>query len=214
MTNGLALRKHAALVREHTARVFVSWDAATDDVYEQIRGVRGLSAVREGVRALSGHHAHARVTVWAENIPELPAIYAAAKEAGCTELSLLASDTSSAGFGDRAEVRGTPPRADQLPALQAFLEGVRSDPFVVMSDYSASRLVLLSKGEGQAPRCSAPWTSGVVDPVGRWRHCFFLASEADVEHGLKAAMRAARRERRGLDIATNPVCARCVCWRG
>ncbi len=70
LTNGLALRKHASLVREHANRIFVSWDAASDAVYERIRGVRGLEAVREGVRALAGHHAHARVTVWAENIPD------------------------------------------------------------------------------------------------------------------------------------------------
>lgn len=213
MTNGFALRKHAALVREHAARVFVSWDAASEEVYEQIRGIRGLAAVREGVRALAGHHAHARVTVWAENIPELASIRAAAREAGCTEMSLLAADTTSAGFGERGEVRGTAPRADQRAQLQAFVESLRGDPFVVMSEYARSRLVLLSMGGVQAARCSAPWTSGVVDPTGRWRHCFFLASTADVEHGLKAAARAARGQRRMLDIGSNPACARCVCWR-
>ncbi|MDP2316585.1 MAG: radical SAM protein [Pseudomonadota bacterium] len=213
MTNGLALRKHAALVREHTTRVFVSWDAASDDVYERIRGVRGLTAVRDGVRALAGHHAHARVTVWAENAAELASIREAARGAGCTEMSLLAADTSSAGFGEREEQRGTPPRADQLPLIQAFLESVRGDPFVVMSEYSRARLLLLASGRQQAPRCSAPWTSGVVDPTGHWRHCFFLESSADVQAGLGHAMRAARRERRGIDVAANPVCARCVCWR-
>ena len=213
MTNGLALRKHAALVREHAARVFVSWDAASEQVYERIRGVRGLAAVRDGVRALAGHPAHARVTVWAENIGELVSIRGAAQEAGCTEMSLLASDTSSQGFGERGESRGTPPRFDQLPQLQAFIESVLGDPFVVMSDYSKARLLLLSKGEVRAPRCTDPWTSGVVDPTGRWRHCFFLESAADVRDGLKTAARAARRQRRALDVETNPVCARCVCWR-
>lgn len=214
MTNGLALRKHAALVRAHAAQVFVSWDAASDDVYERIRGVRGLAAVRDGVRALEGHHAHARVTVWAENVTELPAIREAAQAAGCTEMSLLACDTSSGGFGARDEARGTSPRTEQMPLLASFLESVRDDPFVAMSEYSRARLLLLAGGGTEAPRCSAPWTSGVVDPTGKWRHCFFLETTGTVERGLAAAMRGARVERRRLDVETNPTCARCVCWRG
>jgi MoaA/NifB/PqqE/SkfB family radical SAM enzyme len=214
ITNGLALRKHAELVRAHAARVFVSWDAATEETYERLRGVRGLTAVREGVRALGGHHAHARVTVWAENIRELGAIRDAAREAGCTEMSLLAADTSSGGFGERGSERGRPPGPDQVALLGEFLATVRDDPFVVMSAYAKERLVLLSEGRTAAARCSAPWTSGVVDPTGRWRHCFFLESSAGTADGVRAAMRAARPERRELDIASNPVCARCVCWRG
>lgn len=213
-TNGLALQKHAELVRAHAARVFVSWDAATEGTYERLRGVRGLSAVREGVRALGGHHAHARVTVWAENIGELEAIREAAQEAGCTEMSLLAADTTSGGFGERGVERGRTPRPDQLPFLRAFLSSVRDDPFIVMSEYAKKRVVLLSEGLAEPPRCSAPWTSGVVDPTGRWRHCFFLESSADVTNGLRSAMRRARPERRGLDVAQGPACARCVCWRG
>lgn len=213
MTNGLVLRRHAALVRTHTSQVFVSWDAASDAVYERIRGVRGLEAVREGVRALEGHHAHARVTVWAENIPELTALRQATQAAGCTEMSLLAADTSSAGFGERDDVRGTPPRPEQVAELRTVLDLVHDDPFVVMSEYSRERLVLLTAGLSAAPRCTAPWTSGVVDPTGRWRHCFFLASHADVGAGLKVAARNARGERRALDVGSNPVCARCVCWR-
>lgn len=213
VTNGLALRTHAGLVREHAGEVYVSWDAASEDVYEQVRGVRGLGALRDGVRALGGHQAHARVTVWAENVEELPAIRLDAQAAGCTEMSLLACDTTSDGFGARGERRGARPRPEQLPLLRAFVEGARGDPFVAMSAYALDRVLALSEGGAEAPRCTAPWTSGVVDPVGRWRHCFFLPSQADVGSGLGPAVRAARRERRELDVHTNPVCARCVCWR-
>ena len=213
MTNGLALRKHADLVRAWVMRVYVSWDAATDDTYARLRGVRGLSAVRDGVRALEGHPTHARVTVWAENIGELGAIRDAARAAGCTEMSLLAADTSSGGFGERGEERGHAPTSGDIPLLRAFLADTAHDPFIVMSEYAKARLLLLSEGRSEAARCAAPWTSGVVDPTGKWRHCFFLASPADVSGGLRAAMRAARPGRRELDLAHNPVCARCVCWR-
>lgn len=214
ITNGLALAKHSGLVRDNTARVFVSWDAASDAVYERIRGVRGLAAVRSGVKSLVGHHVHARVTVWAENVRNLREVRDVAQEAGCSEMSLLACDTGSEGFGAREEVRGVPPRAEDLPFLASFLDSTRGDPFVVMSEYAKQRLQLLAAGRAEGPRCAAPWTSGVVDPTGRWRHCFFLGTGTAVDGGLAAAMRAARPARRALDVSTNETCARCVCWRG
>ena len=81
----------------------------------------------------------------------------------------------------------------------------------MMSPYAIDRLLLLAEGGTEPARCLAPWTSGVVDPTGNWRHCFFLASTADTNLGLRSAMRASRSERRALRVETNPVCARCVC---
>lgn len=213
MTNGLALRKHAALVRAHTREVYVSWDAADDDTYARLRGVRGLAAVRDGVRALEGHPSHARVTVWAENVDQLDPIRDSARAVGFGAMSLLAADTSSGGFGERTGDRGTPPRPDQLPALADFFARAAVDPFVQMSAFARDRVLRLSRGEATAPPCLAPWTSGVVDPTGRWRHCFFLPSSADTADGLRAAMRTARPERRALRVEREPTCARCVCWR-
>lgn len=214
MTNGLALEKHAALVRAHTQSVFVSLDAATDATYRRIRGVNGLGAVRAGIRAMRGHLTHVRVTVWAETIPELPALFAMARGDGARELSLLACDTESDGFGDRGDDRGTPPGPPDLPALRTALDSLRGDPLLAMSPGSIDRLLFLAAGQRGPPRCLAPWTSGVVDPTGHWRHCFFLPSTADTSRGLRAALRHARPERRQLDVATDPTCARCVCWRG
>jgi len=214
ITNGLALAKHADLVRRTTTHTFVSWDAASEEGYERIRGVRGFGAVRSGVRALAGHHAHARVTVWAENVRELHAIRLAAEAAGFAEMSLLAADTTSGGFGPRLESRGTPPQPSDIPALAAFLESVRADPFVVMSDHARERLLLLASGGQGNPRCNAPWNSGVVDPTGAWRHCFFLPTAAHTREGLRGTLRTTRPERLALHPATNPTCARCVCWRG
>lgn len=214
ITNGLALRRHAALVRAHVDKVFVSWDAASEATYERIRGVRGLSAVQAGVDALRGRFVHARVTTWRDTVPELLDVRHMAEDAGCTELSLLAPDTTSGGFGERTELHNVPAGPAELPALRSFFARVEGEPFVAMSPYAKARVLRLAAGEGSAPACTAPWRSGVVDPTGRWRHCFFLESSADVRHGLRAALRASRPERRALDVGNNPVCARCVCWRG
>ncbi len=220
MTNGLALRKHAALVRDAAARVFVSWDAATEETYLRLRGLNGLRALREGAEALRGRPLHARVTLWAENIDELDQIREMTEASGCDAMSVLAADTSSAAFGDREGHTleegplGQPPRPEQLPRLSAFLSAATRDPFIEMSAYARDRSLRLSEGQVEAPRCLAPWTSGVVDPTGAWRHCFFLPTAAHTRGGLRAAMRESRPERRHLDVDRHPVCARCVCWRG
>ncbi len=211
MTNGLALKKHADVVRATVARVFVSWDAHDETTYEQIRGVRGLSAVRDGVRAITGMYVHARVTVWNANVNHLTEIRDAAVETGFTEMSLLAADTTSGGFGKRQGVENAP-ATDSTMVRRFFSES--QGRFLAMSDYAKSRLLALIDGTPSPPRCAAPWTSGVVGPTGTWSHCFFLETTATTEFGLRAAMRSTRPARRALDIATNPVCARCVCWRG
>ncbi len=214
MTNGLALLKHAPLVRAHAARVFVSFDAATPATYRLLRGVDGLDALVAGARALAGHALHARVTVWAENVVELPAIVELATTAGFTELSFLAADTTSDGFGNRGDTRGTSPRPEQALELAATLTALRRLPLVKTSDYAIDRVVRLARGQREAPRCLAPWTSGVVDPSGAWRHCFFLPTRAATGAGLRAAIDSTRAERRALDLPGNPTCRACVCWRG
>jgi MoaA/NifB/PqqE/SkfB family radical SAM enzyme len=213
VSNGLALEKHAEVVRAHASRVYVSYDAADEDTYRAIRGVRGLRAVDAGVRALAGRYVHARVTTWATNAGQLDAIVDRARALGFTELSLLAADTTSTGFGERGAVAGAV-RPDQVDALRAFAVRHRDDRFVAMSREAWERWLALCAGESRGLRCLAPWTSGVVDPGGRWRHCFFLSSAQDTSSGIAAAVAGAGTERDAIDPQRHPVCARCVCWRG
>ena len=66
-----------------------------------------------------------------------------------------------------------------------------------------------------SPVCNAPWVSAVMEADGTVRPCFFhkpigrvdsATTLFDVVNGPEAiAFRAA------LDVATNPVCQRCVC---
>ena len=65
-----------------------------------------------------------------------------------------------------------------------------------------------------APRCNAPWVSAVVEADGTLRPCFFHQPLGNVtEKGLRQVINSpeAVRFRKGLDVATNPVCRRCVC---
>jgi MoaA/NifB/PqqE/SkfB family radical SAM enzyme len=214
MTNGLALKRHAELVIEHADSIFVSLDAADDETYLRLRGVRGLQAVRDGIRAIAGKRVHARVTVWSENVDQLEAIADLAKEAGCRELSYLACDVSSGGFGDRSLDRGHPPRPEQLPALRDAFRRLTMHPILRMSPYAVQRVIALSAGQRAAPQCLAPFTSGVVTPTGGWNHCFFIPTPVTVEAGLAMAIRTSRPQRRSLTLSKEAACQACVCWRG
>lgn len=63
--------------------------------------------------------------------------------------------------------------------------------------------------------CNAPWVSAVVEADGAVRPCFFHPPLGNVRTAgsLDAILNspAALAFRRELDVATNPVCRRCVC---
>ncbi|HEY2843196.1 MAG TPA: SPASM domain-containing protein, partial [Bryobacteraceae bacterium] len=66
----------------------------------------------------------------------------------------------------------------------------------------------------EAPRCNAPWVSAVMGVDGSVRPCFFHAPvESAASQKLDAVLNAppAREFRATLDVATNPICQRCVC---
>ena len=219
ITNGLALARHAALVRDHVKAAFISLDGADEETYSRLRGVAGLSAVLRGVAELRGRvHTHARVTVWEDNVGQLVAIADLAQRSGFSAVSFLAPDTSSGGFGDRDGTRNRPPQPEQRAVLLSQLAALRAHPILEQSPYSLDRIASLIYDAPAAPpaspRCLAPWTAGLILPDGRWGHCFFLPTEVHTQNGLAMALRDSREDRLSLDINKNKVCQRCVCWRG
>ena len=62
-------------------------------------------------------------------------------------------------------------------------------------------------------RCNAPWASVVIETTGQIRGCFFQPVIGDFRtiNGEKAV-----RFRRGLNVASDSTCRRCVCskWLG
>lgn len=215
ISNGLALGRHAALVRDHVRALYVSLDGTDDQTYAAVRGVRGLSAVLRGVAEVRAKvETHARVTVWEDNVSQLLGIAELAERSGFHAVSYLAPDTSSRGFGDRAGAHLRPPRPDQRAVLRQQVEALRAHPLLRQSTYSLDRLETLIFGEPVAPRCLAPWTAGLILPDGRWSHCFFLETDAKTTDGLAHAIRQSREARRALKVDANPTCQRCVCWRG
>jgi MoaA/NifB/PqqE/SkfB family radical SAM enzyme len=214
-TNGRLLERHADVVRRAVASVYVSLDGASEATWRQVRGVGGMEKVCAGVRRVSSSaRTHARVCLWEANCEELDAILARAEGAGFHALSFMAPDTTSGAFGDRGALTMSPPRPDQLASLAADLRRLAHHPMVDQSEASIERVIALVEGRARAPRCLAPWTSGVVGPEGGWSPCFFLDRSGDTGAGLGAVMRESTAARRRIRVAEDPVCRQCVCWRG
>jgi MoaA/NifB/PqqE/SkfB family radical SAM enzyme len=108
LTSGVLLERSAERVAEHFSRVFVSLDAATDSLYEDVRGINALATVGRGIarlrRVAPSVPIMARATLHRANFRELPRLIEHAKAIGLDGISFLAADVSSGAFG-----RGTGP---------------------------------------------------------------------------------------------------------
>jgi Fe-coproporphyrin III synthase len=238
LTSGLALERFAADVAARFSDVTVSLDGHTAELYRQIRGVSGLAAVTAGVAALRrlapGLPVRARSTIHRHNFRFMAAIADKAREMGADQVSFLAADVTSTATFNR---QGQLPLADEPPAHRLLLDanevdelaavveslvcshaGAIRDGSLVPGPEGLRRLVTYYRAQlGQRPfppvDCNAPWTSVVIEADGTLRPCFFHAPVGNVrEHGLDELLSGAMPAfRRGLDVASDATCARCVC---
>jgi MoaA/NifB/PqqE/SkfB family radical SAM enzyme len=222
LTNGLALRRRAAMVAARCDAVVVSLDGHDRATYAATRGIDGLGAVAAGIAALRAHAPQlpvtARVTVTAANADHLRRIVERAGALGVDGVSLLAADTDTAGALGRAGPVSLPPvDPARLAAELAALRGGPLRRLVTDSDFALDRLVHRARAAAgleapRAPPCDAPHTSAVVTADLTVRPCFFLPATGDAAGGLEAALEQGRAARAAHDVAAHPTCARCVCW--
>ena len=239
ITTGLLLERDAPWLVERCDDVVVSLDGPRD-LHNAIRRVptawdklaRGVLAVRladrDGRVRVSG-----RCTVQRMNVRSMRQTVVAARGLGLDGISFLAADVSSEAFnrpgGWTAERAGEIALdAQDLAALEAELDGLEADHqadfesgFIVESPAKLrARLQryyagLLGAGELSAPECNAPWVSTVIETDGTVRPCFFQPPLGNVRTAgsLTAVLNSpeARAWRRGLDVARNDICRRCVC---
>jgi MoaA/NifB/PqqE/SkfB family radical SAM enzyme len=235
LTAGLLLEPHAEAVAANVDDVLVSvygprWlhnhIRCVADAYERIAA--GVKAVRE---FRPDFEIRARCTVQKANYQSLRAVVQAAKDLGLNSISFLAADLTSAAF-NRAE-GWSPERHDRVALNTEEVEGLNfeieqlisehqddlASGFVVESAPKLRRIVqhfrvYLGQAEPVAPRCNAPWVSAVVEASGDVRPCFFHPAFGNIhnerlQHIVNGPQ--ALRFRAELDVASNPVCQRCVC---
>jgi MoaA/NifB/PqqE/SkfB family radical SAM enzyme len=238
LTSGVLLERCAGEVARHFSRVIVSLDATTEELYRAVRGITALTTLEKGVARLRqlapDMPVTARATLHRLNFRELPRLVDHARAMALDGISFLPADVSSRAFG-----RERPPSEARLALdrtevaeLEALIEetvAARGDDFesgfIAESPAKLRRLpryYAALAGDGAFPpvACNAPYMSVVVEADGSVRPCFFHEPVGNVRHAPLGAIVASnlRAFRRSLDVASNPVCARCVCsmrtgWR-
>jgi MoaA/NifB/PqqE/SkfB family radical SAM enzyme len=235
LSTGLLLARHAAAVTQWCDEVIVSLDGPPE-IHDTIRGIAGAFAgLAQGVAALRNSRdrfpVSARCVVQRLNFRHLSGIVAAAHEMGLDRISFLAADVSTTAFNrpdawpqDRATeiCLSDAESADFCAELETFIARHRADlesGFVAESPDKLRRLgqyyrALNGRGDFPPIRCSAPWVSTVIESDGTVRACFFHQALGNIHDDtlstiLNSPEAVAFRE--NLDVASDPVCSRCVC---
>jgi Fe-coproporphyrin III synthase len=235
LTAGLLLEAHAESIAATIDDVIVSLDGPPA-VHDHIRRVpHAFARVAAGIAALRtfrpGIKVQARCTVQKANRRSLREAVQSAKAIGLNSISFLATDLTSEAFN---RSQGWAPErqsrvalnAEEVEELHAEIEQLIGEHqadldsgFVVESPAKLRRIVNhfrahLGQAQDVAPRCNAPWVSAVIEASGDVRPCFFHSSFGNVHHRtLHEIVNGpdALKFRANLDVATNPICQRCVC---
>jgi Fe-coproporphyrin III synthase len=235
LTAGLILETHAGAVAEWMDEVIVSLDGPSE-THDHIRAVpNAFMRLERGIQALRRLRPElpirGRCTIQKNNFSALCETVRTAHELKLNSISFLAADVSSDAFNrpegwpaerqqgialDEAEVDALDDEIESL--LRDYSEDIESG-FVVENTDKLRRIsrhfrTHLGQADGVSPRCNAPWVSAVVESDGAVRPCFFHRpfgnihdrTLADVLNGDEALD-----FRRQLDVATDPICRKCVC---
>jgi len=232
LSTGLLFERDAAAIAECVDDLIVSLDGPPP-VHDRVRRVPGaFGALARGVDAIRSIRRDtpiaARSTVQHENFRHLRETARAAERLGLNSISFLAADLTSEAFNRPGGWSGSRQQeialaGSDLPVLDAEIEGLidtwHGSPFLLDSPDKLRRIARhfrahLGLETPQSPVCNAPWVSAVIESDGTVRPCFFHQPVGNAaESGLLAVINgpAARSFRGSLDVASNPLCQRCVC---
>lgn len=233
LTAGLLLETHAPEVGALADDVIVSLDGPPE-IHDSIRNVPSAYArLARGIAALRCVRPEieisARCTVQKRNAGSMRATVAAAQALGLNSISFLAADLTSEAFNraqpwDGMRQDAVALASDEVTVLEEEVEALIADGtlvgnFIRESPGKLRRLTAhfrahLDGNLEVAPRCNAPWVSAVIEADGSVRPCFFHAPIGNIRSAPLLSVvnsPAAVEFRERLDIASNPVCRRCVC---
>jgi Fe-coproporphyrin III synthase len=211
--------------------VIVSLDGPPE-IHDRVRGVpTAFQRLEAGVRTIHeikpDFPISARCTIQRANCSHLRATVATARRLGLTGISFLGADVSSTAFnrplGWTAKRQAGVALTDvDLALLDAEIDALVFDGFVAETQPKLRSIATRFRGRLSrnndgcaAPMCNAPWVSAVVEANGAVRPCFFHPpiGQVDSANTLFDVLNSSRAVafRAALDVASNPVCRRCVC---
>lgn len=226
LSSGLLLERFAPEIVNNVDDVIVSLDGPLA-IHDRIRRIDGAFArLQSGIgriRSLRPKFPVAgRCTVQRDNAAWLSGTVDAAHILQLNSISFLAADLTSQAFNRQP---GNVP--DLIPDLAVLRDEVgkvinrgECGGFVLESAAKLQRIVnhfecAAGGGQTTAPVCNAPWVSSVMEADGTVRPCFFhqAIGRVTAERTLFEIVNGpvATWFRATLDVATNPICRRCVC---
>jgi MoaA/NifB/PqqE/SkfB family radical SAM enzyme len=226
LSSGLLLERYASEIVGNVDDVIVSLDGPPE-IHNRIRRVNGAFACLQAgvvqIRKLRPDFPiAARCTVQRDNAACLSDTVETARGLLLDSISFLAADLTSQAFNRQFAV--IPDIAPDPAVLNHQIEKIvatgECGGFVVESATKLRRIAhhfVCAGGGGQpvSPACNAPWVSAVMETDGTVRPCFFHRAVGRVTSGntlfevVNGPEAAAFRST--LDVATNPICQRCVC---
>jgi MoaA/NifB/PqqE/SkfB family radical SAM enzyme len=227
LSSGLLLERYAARIVKCFDDVIVSLDGPSS-VHDHIRRVDGAFArLRAGIALIRQLQPvfpiAARCTVQRDNAAWLMETVDSARALGLNSISFLAADLTSEAFnrdvGNLMPQNLAPDNAILTEQIEGIIASGECGRFVAESPDKLRRIVShfdrAKSATSVAPVCNAPWVSAVLETDGTVRPCFFHqpvgrvtagTTLVDVVNGPDAIA-----FRNTLDVATNPICQRCVC---
>jgi MoaA/NifB/PqqE/SkfB family radical SAM enzyme len=235
LTSGLLLQRCAREVSDSFDDIIISLDGP-EEIHDSIRGTQGgFRMIADGIRALRQLRPRmpisARSTIQKANHHCVRQTVKAARALEFDSVSFLAVDLTSEAFNRLpvwpSEKQDSVSLSEkELAAFQREIETLITEEaeeiasgFVAESPVKLRKIVdhfrcHLLNAQQQAPTCNAPWVSAVIEIDGTVRPCFFHQPIGNIhENSLQDVVNSsvAKQFRQTLDIATNPVCRRCVC---
>ncbi|HVY74970.1 MAG TPA: radical SAM protein [Puia sp.] len=236
LSTGLLIKKKVDDLLRWVDELIISLDG-DKATHDRIRNVPGaFNLVRTGVAAIHerrpGFRISARTVIQRLNFRNWLSIVDAAKDMGLHHISFLPADITSQAF-NRIQPWETPRQAEIRPAIQELpeLQSIINELVLERSSFFENHFISESPGKIQKiydyyaalyglnafpyKKCNAPWVSAVIEPDGMVRPCFFHQPIGNIhEESLEAILnsRRALAFRRELDMQTDEICTRCVCY--
>ena len=235
LSTGLLLKRYASDILAKADEVIVSLDGSRE-VHDRIRNIpNAFEKLKEGVQELKKLRPNFRVTarcvIQKENFKDFPNIIEAAKEIGLDQISFLTADVTTNAFNrpdlwDDQRAGEVKLSREELPKFKEIIESLISThsddfktKFIAESPDRIRRFypyysAYYNQSNFPVVRCNAPWVSAVIEADGSVRPCFFHEVIGDIrESTLEEIINSDNSItfRKNLDVATNPICEKCVC---
>ncbi len=234
LSTGLTLKKNADQLLQWVDDIIVSLDG-NEETHNRIRNIPdAYQKLKEGVQHIKrldpGFKITGRTVIHRLNFRHWPAIINSAKSIGLDKISFLPADVSSHAFN--REILWSDQRQQEILLHEDELEELRiiTEKVIEMtagdSQFIAEEPLKLRKiyfyyaafyGLNPFPfkKCNAPWVSTVVEADGTVRPCFFHPPMGNIrEDSLENILNSQQsiRFRKELDMNTDKVCVKCVCY--